>query len=272
MEIARIPFPAGSARNGFMRAFFINLDRETERRAHMEQALAGLDFERVAAIDGRQYAPTSSGLTRFEIACLQSHRAAWMRFLATPAPFACFLEDDVHFSAAFAGLVGSESWIPADAHAVKLDTFFNPVMLGPPNLMAQGRRLALLFTRHESCAAYILSRSGAAFFLRATENPDLPVDYIVFPEDPARQGLKLYQLNPAAAIQDSLLLRHYAQGHDFASAIGKLDVVKPAGKQRSLIFTLKREAGRLYRQIFKTKRYLVNRIGRGLRPEIIPFL
>jgi glycosyl transferase, family 25 len=252
-----------------MRAYFINLDREAERRAHMELSLAGLDHERVAAIDGRRNPPTERSLTRFEIACLESHRAAWTRFLATPAPYACFLEDDVHFSADFAAFIGDESWIPADAHAVKLDTFFNPVMLGPPALSAKGRRLARLFTRHESCAAYLLSRAGAACFLRATENPDLPVDYIVFPEDPAKQGLMLYQLAPAVAIQDSLFLRHYAQGRHFASAIGKLDVVKPAG--RKLLVTLRREADRLYRQIFKTKRYVVNRVLRGLRPEIVPF-
>ena len=34
-----------------MKAYYINLDRETERRAHMEQALEGVDHERVAATD-----------------------------------------------------------------------------------------------------------------------------------------------------------------------------------------------------------------------------
>jgi len=254
-----------------MRCYFINLDREETRRAHMEQALAGLDFERVTAIDGRLEPPTNKGLTRFELACLNSHRAAWSKFLATAAPFSCFLEDDVHFSTGFAEFVGEEDWIPADADAVKLDTFFNPVMLGRPVAVAKGRRLARLFTRHESCAAYILSRKGAETFLRATENPTLPVDYIVFPEDPAKQRLILYQLAPAAAIQDSLYLRHYDRGRNFASAIGKLDVAKPAGKRRKLLFTLRREAERLYRQIFKAKRMIVNRVGRGLRPEIVPF-
>jgi glycosyl transferase family 25 len=255
-----------------MRCYYINLDREEERRAHMEQALAGLDFERVAAVEGRQSPPTQSGLTRFEIACLNSHRAAWTKFLATPAPFACFLEDDVHLSSDFGAFVGEDSWIPADADAVKLDTFFNPIMLGPPELEVRRRRLARLFTRHESCAAYILSRQGAEVFLRATEKPDLPVDYIVFPEDPIKQGLKLLQLDPAVAIQDSLYLLHYEQGHSFASAIGKLEVTKPADKQRQILFTLRREAGRLYRQTFKARRYIVNRVRRRLRPEIVPFV
>jgi glycosyl transferase family 25 len=267
----RLGFLAEPARNRFMRCYYINLDRELERRAHMEQALAGLDSERVAARDGRQSPPTEKGLTRFEIACLTSHREAWTRFLRSPEPFACFLEDDVHFSPDFAAFVGGHSWIPANVHAVKLDTFFNPVMLGPPVAEVQRRRLARLFTRHESCAAYILSRQGAENFLRATDKATLPVDYIVFPEDPVKQGLTLLQLAPAVAIQDSLYLRHYNRGRNFASAIGKLDVAKPTDKKRKILFTLRREAGRLYRQIFKAKRVLVNRFGRGLRPEIVPF-
>lgn len=254
-----------------MRAYFINLDREPERRAHMEQALLGLDSERIAAVDGRQRPATEKGLTRFELACLESHRVAWTRFLATPAPYACFLEDDVHFAADLQAFLSGDDWIPADAHAVKLDTFFQPVMLGSTQPTLRDRELALLFTRHESCAAYVLSRQGAAFFLDATEAPALPVDYIVFPEDPAKAGLKLYQLAPAAAIQDSLYLQHYDQGRNFATGISRLDVVKPKAVSRKLVFTLQREARRLWLQIFKAKRYAVNRVLRGLRPEIIPF-
>jgi GR25 family glycosyltransferase involved in LPS biosynthesis len=133
------------------------------------------------------------------------------------------------------------------------------------------RQLALLFTRHESCAAYVLSRRGATFFLEATEAPVLPVDYIVFPEDPAKAGLKLYQLSPAAAIQDSLYLIHYDRGRNFASGIGRLDVIKPAAKSRKLVLTLQRESRRLWLQTFKARRYAVNRLLRGLRPEIVPF-
>jgi GR25 family glycosyltransferase involved in LPS biosynthesis len=255
-----------------MRAYFINLDREPGRRAHMEQALRGLDHERVAAVDGRRRPPTERGLTRFELACLESHRAAWKRFLATPAPFACFLEDDVHFSADFPAFLADDDWIPPTAHAVKLDTFFQPVMLGAKKMPTlKNRNLALLFTRHESCAAYILSRLGAEHFLRATTRPDLPVDYIVFPEDPAQRGLRLYQLAPAAAIQDSLFLRHYHQGQYFASGIGKLDAVKPAAQSRKILFTLQRESRRLWLQIFKARRYVINRFLRRLRVEIVPF-
>jgi len=255
-----------------LKAYFINLDRETERRAHMEQALEGVDHERVAAIDGRQNPPTPlGGLTRFELACMESHRTAWKRFLATPDAFACFLEDDVHFSADFPAFLREDSWIPADADAVKLDTFFNRIMAGAPQPAPLGRSIAPLFTRHESCACYVLSRQGAETFLRLTENPKLPVDYIVFPEDPAGQKLRLYQLSPAAAIQDSRYLQHYAKGKNFESAISRLDRKKPERLLPRLAFIVKRESWRLVLNNGRAWRYFVNRAVRRLKPEIIPF-
>ncbi len=254
-----------------MRAYYINLDREAERRDHMERALQGIDHERVAAIDGRAWPPTGKSLTRFELACMESHRQAWRKFLATADAYACFLEDDVHFSAEFPVFVTEEGWIPADAHAVKLDSFFNRVMIGAPLPAPLGRNIARLYTRHESCAAYVLSRKGAEIFLRQTENPTRPVDYIVFPEDPIDQGLMLYQLTPAAAIQDSRYLQHYAKGQNFSSAISRLDNPKPEGGPARLWYIVKRETIRLFRDIGRARRYLVNRFVRRLKPEVIPF-
>ena len=249
-----------------MKIYFINLDRHPERRVHMEKQLAGLDAERIAAIDARDWPETDTGLRRFERACLQSHRAAWLRFLASQANFACFLEDDVHLSSDFALFVQAEDWIPHDADAAKLDTYFNKVMLDRTAVPLGDRRLALLHSRHESCAGYILSRKGAEFFLKATENPILPVDYIVFPEEPRRQGLYLYQLAPAVVVQDSLYLSYYGKGESFQSS-----VQTPRARNRSLVHKARREALRLYSQVFKARNYLYRRLILGLKPEIVPF-
>ncbi len=255
-----------------MRVFFINLDRAPERRAHMEEALRGADFERVAAVDGRSLPPPPKSLTPIELACIESHRLVWRKFLATPAPFACVLEDDVHLSADFFRLIKDETWIPADAHAVKLDTFFNPVMLGPDLRALPERRLARLYTRHESSAAYVVSRRGAEYYLRVTETPEAPADYTIFPVDPAGAGLVVYQLAPAVVIQDVLYQRARDGGKNFQSEIGKLGAVKPKGGIGMLTYKIKRESRRLYGQIFQAKRYLTNRFVRGLRPEIVPYL
>ena len=254
-----------------MRIYYINLDRHPERRAHMEGLLQGLDFERVAATDARDWPQPPAGLTRFERACLQSHRIAWALFLKTPEPCACFLEDDVHLASDFAAYVNKNDWVPPDAHAVKLDTFFNLVMLDHRDISLGDRRLARLHTRHESSAGYILTRKGAAFFLMATENPGLPIDYVLFPEEPRKQALHLYQMSPAIAIQDSLYARHYGGGENFGSSIQKVESHKPKQKGKKIIHVAKRELARLFTQARRIPGRLHRTVILGLKAEIIPF-
>ena len=187
-----------------MQVFVINLDRDRERLEHMRRQLQGVPFVRVAAVDGTKTPETASGLTRFEIACLESHRDAWRRFLAAGDAHACFLEDDLHLWPGFAALAADPSWIPADAHTVKLDTYLQKVKLGERRPAIGDRAVARLYSRHESSAAYLLSRAGAERYLQLTERPTLPADYAIFRKDARRVGLVIYQLVPAVAIQDHL--------------------------------------------------------------------
>ena len=188
-----------------MKIYLINLDRHPDRLAHMRNQLNGIAFERISALDGSNQPPTAKGLTRFELACLESHKVAWRQFLAGPEAHACFLEDDLHIWPGFAALVGSEAWIPADAHSIKLDTYLQAVELGDKRAAIGGRELARLHSRHQSSAAYILTREGAARYLELTASASLPADYSLFPNHPRRVGLRIYQLCPAIAIQDHLL-------------------------------------------------------------------
>ena len=205
-----------------MNVYLINLDRNPDRLAHMRRQLDGIAFERLPAVDGSNAPLTAKGLTRFERACLESHRIAWRRFLATPSGHACFLEDDLHIRPGFAALVSSEEWTPADAHSVKLDTYLQPVTLGEKRAAIGGRELARLHSRHQSSAAYILSRDGAARYLELTASAVAPADYALFPNRPGRAGLRIYQLFPAVAIQDHLLLPSEG-GRSFATAMAGAD-------------------------------------------------
>jgi glycosyl transferase, family 25 len=222
-----------------MKIYLINLDRHPERLAHMREQLDGVAFEHISAVDGSTRATTIKGLTRFELACLESHRTAWRRFLASGESFACFLEDDVHVRPGFAALLSEAKW-PTDAHTVKLDTYFQKVRLGKRLRASGGREIARLFTRHESAAAYILSRDGAARYLELTESASQPADYAVFPNSPRRLGLNIYQLVPAIAIQDHLL----KDGKRFATAMAKTDARAGAARS-SLVGKLGRESARL---------------------------
>jgi len=209
-----------------MNVYLINLDRNPDRLAHMRDQLSGIAFERLPAVEGLNEPPTAKGLTRFELACLESHRTAWRRFLSTPSAHACFLEDDLHLWPGFGDLVGAEEWAPADAHSIKLDTYLQPVELGGKRATIGGRELARLHSRHQSSAAYILSRDGAARYLELTASASAPADYALFPIHPGRAGLRIYQLIPAVAIQDHLL-RADEGGQSFATAMSGGDAGAP---------------------------------------------
>jgi glycosyl transferase, family 25 len=188
-----------------MKIYLINLDRHPDRLAHMRGQLDGLAFERIAAVDGSNDPPTTKGLSRFELACLASHQLAWRQFLEGREGSACFLEDDLHIWPGFGPLVDRSSWIPADAHSIKLDTYLQKVELGAKRGALGERQIARLYSRHQSSAAYVLTREGAARYLELTARAPAPADYALFPKNPRRLGLRIYQLCPAIAVQDHLL-------------------------------------------------------------------
>ena len=228
-----------------MKIFLINLDRHPDRLAHMREELAGLEFERVRAVDGAESQPTASGLSRFELACLASHQVAWRRFLLGSDESACFLEDDLHVRPGLAPLAGDRSWVPGDAHCVKLDTYLQKVRLGARLSAPDGRQIAPLYTRHQSSAAYMLTRQGAVRYLELTARPALPADYSLFPRNPRRAGLRIYQLVPAIAIQDHLL-RSEDGRRSFATAI--TEPAPTSVSRGSPLGKLAREAARFMRQ------------------------
>jgi len=205
-----------------MKVYLINLDRHPDRLAHMRRQLNGVAFERIAAVDGSNDPPTTKGLSRFELACLASHQFAWRQFLESREDSACFLEDDLHVWPGFAPLMERSSWIPPDAHSIKLDTYLQKVELGGKRAALGDRQIARLYSRHQSSAAYILTREGAARYLERTARAPAPADYALFPKNPQRLGLRIYQLCPAIAVQDHLLQQEQG-GHAFATAMAAPD-------------------------------------------------
>jgi glycosyl transferase family 25 len=230
-----------------MKIYLINLDRHPERLAHMRKQLSGVAFERISAVDGSKDPPTTNGLSRFELACLDSHKLAWRQFLNGPEGCACFLEDDLHIWPGLAALTGSGSWIPTGAHSVKLDTYLQKVELGDKRVATGGRQIARLYSRHQSSAAYILTREGAARYLDLTASASLPADYALFPNHPRRLGLRIYQLCPAIAIQDHLLEPNQG-GQAFTTTMAATDGSATL-RRSSTLEKLAREGVRLAGQV-----------------------
>jgi glycosyl transferase, family 25 len=231
-----------------IKVYLINLDRHPDRLAHMRAQLRGVAFQRIAAVDGTRNPETTKGLTRFELACLASHQQVWRLLLESSDGHACVLEDDLHIWPDFPALIQTDDWIPADAHSLKLDTYFQEVKLGDRRAAPGDRQLARLYTRHQSSAAYLMTRAGAKRYLELTEPPTLPADYSLFPKNPRHLGLVIYQLAPAVAIQDHLH-RAQAGGETFATAMAG----SVARARRSPLGKLWREGERLIDQISAVK-------------------
>ncbi|MDE2016601.1 MAG: glycosyltransferase family 25 protein [Hyphomicrobiales bacterium] len=248
-----------------MRVYWINLDRRPDRRALMEPRLAGFDHERVAAVDGASLPTTTGPLSLYERACLESHREAWRRFLATDASCACVLEDDLRLSPGFAAFVATDSWFPAKAHVVKLDTVLQEVMLDDGGFHFSGRVLRRLRTHHESGGAYVLGREGAERFLALGEAADTPVDYVLFPRDPAWRGVNAFQVTPAVAIQEEFL-------DDATASVARSSIQRLTTKRRrSLSAKLRREVGRIGRDAGRAAVNAYRRHALGLEPTVVRY-
>ncbi len=245
-----------------MQVYVINLDRDWDRLTHIQWQLRAVPFTRVPAVDGTKNPEATKGLTRFELACLSSHRVAWRQFLSGSEACACFLEDDIHISPGFAAIVEDPSWVPTDAHSVKLDTYLQTVKLGERRTIFDGRQVARLYSRHESSAAYLLSRAGALRYLELTADPTLPADYALFPKNARKLGLRIYQLVPAVAIQDHLRPAEQG-GRTFATAMSGGGAAPT--RRRSPLGKILHEGARLVGQIAELKEAIY--LKTFLRPE-----
>lgn len=168
---------------------FINLDRDTQRRAHMdaECAKAGLAATRFSAANGAHLADElkpffplandreRSFLTPGETGCYASHLAICQQIAtgALTAPV-LVLEDDVELPASFAALLGEiVAKLPADWDIVRLTN--DSKQIAAPIAAAGPHRIVRYTNIPGSTGALMWSRAGAEKFL-AAEARALPVD------------------------------------------------------------------------------------------------
>ena len=159
-----------------MLTYVINLDRQPARMARMAEQLAGVAFERVPAVEGRELPGperrlgevprTPEEITRYELAVTLSHKEAWRRFLESGAAWCCVLEDDVCLSPDFAKFTQGTDWLPGDTSIVKIEMCGQRKrFLGAKRAVFMGRSLMPLLSIHLGAAGYIIGRSAAEFSL-----------------------------------------------------------------------------------------------------------
>ncbi|MCX7357140.1 MAG: glycosyltransferase family 25 protein [Alphaproteobacteria bacterium] len=169
---------------------FINLDRDTARRTHMETecAKAGLTPIRLSAANGaaldeglRPYFPHAgdrerSFLSPGETGCYASHLSICRRIVSGDlrAPVIVF-EDDIELHEGFSALIEHVlQSLPADWDIVRLSNDTKQVAI-PYAELANASQLVRYSTIPGSTGAQMWSRAGAEKFI-AAEPRDLPID------------------------------------------------------------------------------------------------
>jgi glycosyl transferase family 25 len=198
-----------------MKLYVINLDRAPERMARIGGLLDGLgiNFERVAAVDGRTLPPPPAGaasdvwaLTRSEIGLIRSHQKCWDLFEQSGHPHCVILEDDVHFGSDFAAFMTGGAELPDEFDLIKIEATPFKIWLDQYSKLPVigNRKLMRLASTHMGAAGYVLSRAGlerVRHLLR--EFNEHPIDVVLF--GPPAKALTTYQLTPSLVIQDNAL-------------------------------------------------------------------
>ena len=210
-----------------MKAYYINLDRRPDRVAHMADQCSKLNLkiERVSAVDcldpvvvaEAALAPPNHWGRLMNVqtyACLQSHRKVWQQIVASGASHGMVLEDDV-LLAPDIGIYLQDSWVPADADLVKLETKGWRVHLARAETpVPGGRHLRRMRSFHYGSGCYVVSAKAASRLLSETAVTGDAVDVILFSDDlpyfsdelPYFATAMIYQMKPAPATQGSLCI------------------------------------------------------------------
>jgi len=243
-----------------LRLYVINLDRSPDRLAHVTQVFKelGLEFTRVAAVDGRALSDEEfahwtkernwpKALTRPEVGCFLSHRECLRLGVEQGDPYFAIFEDDILLSSGAPLFLRNDDWIENGTDIVKLDTAEIDCWLEPLRKSSvESYRLGHLISKHYCAGGYIVSREAAQRLLTVTEQAFAPIDEIYFnPDCGFLQTVNVQQLVPAPVIQAGLksTIRQPP-----ALDKNKHKRVKKTHTPRPFSDTLKREVLRFYRR------------------------
>ena len=167
-----------------MKIFYINLDKDRERRESMERQLSslGLCYERMQAVYGRELSQEtlqecysrkrvfrcqSRELTFAEIGIALSHINIYRRIIDQNIPCALVLEDDVIFPDRFGEAINDlEPLVGVDRPEVLLLSPATADFGQPGKIRTSGEYQAVPFVSGFYASSYIVTRSAAESLLK----------------------------------------------------------------------------------------------------------
>ncbi len=218
-----------------LRTWVINLDRAPERLARTAAQLERLQlpWTRLPAVDARALSTDQRaaldepafrrkhGMTPLmgELGCYLSHVQVMNEFLATDAPYALVLEDDVLLHDSLPAVLRGLMAHPDRWDAVKLSAVHRGTPV-PYLEVAPGHQLAVMLSRCTGSSAYLMNRRAATAYARGLLPMSLPYDHVF--DQGWRFGLKFRLVTPTPC------------GHDEAIAS---TIVAPPGPGRKFHWT-----------------------------------
>lgn len=236
------------------------------RWQRMAALLQGLEIKRIAAVDGKDIEGSEQrdrsqrlcyeALSRYERACILSHRLACEEFLATGERYGCIFEDDILISHDFPRFINDESWIPDQCNVMKIETTRQPVFISSKSVACFNRRAALLCSLHLGSAAYIVNRAGALALLKATLQPQDAIDRIMYEKGGLEILGPVYQLFPAVCIQAD----HQPGVVPFPEIESSVRLKAAPGRQPPVIKTQKTFSNKIKRELIRPCKQLKNSV------------
>lgn len=202
-----------------MQCYVISLTKAHERRAHIDQEFSkqNISFQFFDALTPDLALPfaqqlglnfNAETLTKGELACFMSHVSIWKKMIDENIPYVAVFEDDVFLGEQAHQLFNDTAWIQSDWDIIKTEAFGERVFLkGHATKIADGQReVVQLAGQNLGTAGYILSLKGAqAYFDYVRRIELIPLDHVMFDQFVEQQVSPVYQVSPAACIQEMML-------------------------------------------------------------------
>lgn len=201
-----------------MKNYVISLSSSLDRRKHIHQEFLREKvqfkfFDAITpelAIDVIQQEFPDLDLTRVstgELACIASHISVWKIALVSNLEHIAIFEDDIFLSNSASDFLSDTTWIDSDWSIIKLETFYENVIVSSEKWLRKNHCIQVLKTAHFGAAGYILSKQAIHELFSYIHGLDfiVPLDHIIFSDMIKVNKHAIYQVNPAICIQEKIL-------------------------------------------------------------------